>query len=92
MSKLNDWETKTHFEDKQDLLIFIVKLLGTFIGERKNPKYQIWLADQVWLAKSHTDWLILSVVPRLSWADLPPRLGNFFLFYLNISFRETRET
>ena len=34
----------------------------------------------------------ISVVPQLSWTDLPPRLGNFFLFHLNVSFRETRET
>ena len=30
-------------------------------------------------------------MPRLSWTGLPPRLGNFFLVHLNISFRETGE-
>ena len=32
------------------------------------------------------------VVHERTGVELPPQLGNFFLFHLNISFRETRET
>ena len=44
-----------------------------------------------WCSLKHWRRHSSKLVPRLSWTGLPPRLGNYFLVHLNISFRETGE-